>query len=319
MTERAYITVNRAESPRVIQVADVGGGGADELVIQDLHDTLNSNTLPAGDPDDSLDNMDDDFLIDSVGKATLGPGLETGITATLQNAQLAFEGNYTPAEVGTATSADVNGTVLTDTSALFETNGVERGAVLLNWDDRSASEVLRVISENVIEHRPLQGGNNNDWEIGDAYSVYNVIQKTVSQGNLVAVDGIGDPLNAIFPTFATQVIVALDTSASAVPTAGLTPTQQEIRDAMTIARSGGAPAANSVDQLLDDNPANVVAALGDAEYDGTKYSDIIQDLLAMASGDIIEDPVGTFTVYERDGVTPRYVFIKSANKRERQP
>jgi hypothetical protein len=283
-----------------------------------LHDTLNSNTLPAGDPDDSLDNMDDDYLLESEGKAQLGGSLETGITTILQNAQLAFEGNYTPAELGTATSADSNGTTLTDTSAQFETNGVTRGAVLLNWDDRSATEVLRVVDENTVEHRPLKGGNNNDWEIGDAYSVYNVIQKLVSDGNLVAVDGVGDPLDAIFPTFCTQVVVALDTSAAAIPTAGLTPSQQEIRDALTLDKSGGAPAAGSVDEKLDSNPANVVTALGDTEYDGVKYSDILQDLLAMASGDITEDPVGTFTVYERDGLTPRYIFKKVDNKRLRQ-
>ena len=83
-------------------------------------------------------------------------------------------------------------------------------------------------------------------------------------------------------------------------------------------RSAGTPGADSVDQRLDANPANVVAALAAAEYDGVKYPDILQDLLAMASGNIVEDPVGTFTVYERDGATPRYVFKKIDNKRLRQ-
>ena len=163
MTERAYITVDRAEYPRLIEVAEIGVGGSDEVAIQDLHDTLNSNTLPAGDPDDSLDNMDDDFLINSAGKEDLGGGVKVGITSTLQNAQIAFAGNYTPAETGVATTADSSGTVLTDTGALFVTNGVQRGAVILNWDDHSVAEVLRVVGENVIEHRPLQGGSNDDW------------------------------------------------------------------------------------------------------------------------------------------------------------
>jgi hypothetical protein len=316
MTERAYVTVDRGKVPRLIQVADPGAGGSDEIIVQDLHDTLNSNTLEAGDPD--LDNLDDDPLIDSAGKANLGGALETGITATLQNAQLAFQGNYTPAELGTATSADTNGETLTDTAAQFLTNGVARGAVILNWDDRSAAEVLEVVSEIAIKHRTLQGGASNDWEIGDAYSVYNVIKKLVSDGNLVAVDDIGDPLDAIFPTFCTQVIVALDTSAAAIATGGLTPSQQQIRDAMMLNRSAGTPGSTSVDKLLDDNPANVVTALANEEYDGVKYSDILQDLLAMAAGDIIEDPAGTFTVYERDGLTPRYVFKKIDNKRLRQ-
>lgn len=318
MTERAYITVDRAESPRLIEVGDVGGGGSDEVTLQDLHDTLNSNTLPAGDPDDSLDNMDDDYLVDSSGKAALSGGLRTGITGTLQNAQVAFEGNYTPAEVGTATSADVGGTVLTDTAASFVANGVLRGAVILNWDDRSATEVLRVISDHVIEHRPLQGGVANDWEIGDAYSVYNVVQKVVSEGNLVAIDEVGDQIDAIFPTFCTQVIVALDTSASQVATAGLTPSQQEIRNAMTIARTQ-AVQADSVDQLLDDNPANVVAALGAAQYDGRTYEDVIAILLAMAQGRIKETSPGSkvFEFYAQDNSTVLYTLTKTATERTR--
>ena len=313
MTERAYITVDRAESPRLVEVAEPGSGGTDELTIQDLHDTLSSNTLDAGDPD--LDNLDDEHIIESAGKADLGGGLETGITATLQNAQLAFQGTYTPAETGTATSAESNGTLLTDTSAQFVTIGVLRGAVILNWDDRSAAEVLRVNSETVIEHRVLQGGTNNDWDIGDNYSIFNVIQKLVSDGNLVAVDDIGDPIDAIFPTFCTQVIIALDTSAAAVPTGGMTPSQQEIRDALMLSRTPGALGDTSVDKLLDDNPANVVSALGLASYDGVPYADVIVALLAMAKGNMLEDPPGTFTVFRQDKLTPAYVFEKVDNER----
>ena len=68
MTEQSYITANRALSPRLLEVEEVGLGGSDNLFVQDLHDSVNSNTLPVGDPDDSLDNMDDDFLISSAGK-----------------------------------------------------------------------------------------------------------------------------------------------------------------------------------------------------------------------------------------------------------
>ena len=61
MTERAYISVDRADSPRIVEVAALPTG-SNEVTVQDLHDTLNSNTLDAGDPD--LDNLDDDFIID---------------------------------------------------------------------------------------------------------------------------------------------------------------------------------------------------------------------------------------------------------------
>ena len=269
MTERAYISVERALSPRIVEVASVGNGGADNLILQDLHDTLNSNTLPAGDADDSLDNMDDPFLIDSVGKAQLGTSLATGITSTLQNAQLAFEGNYTPAEVGTATAADVNGTSLTDAAASFISNGVQRGAVVINFDDRSVTEVLQVNSENQLDHRVLKAGTNNDWTLGDAYAIFNVIQKRVEDGNLVAVDvDEVTPIDPIFPTFCTQVIVALDTSAAQVAAAGLTPSQQEIRDSMKLAPTAGAPATDSVDQLLQDVPVSTADELEGRVYDG---------------------------------------------------
>lgn len=316
MSERNYISVDRGISPRIVEVAAPGSGGSNELTIQDLHDTLNSNTLDAGDPD--LDNLDDEHLVESEGKANLGGGLETGITATLQNAQLAFEGNYTAAETGTATSIDAGGTQLTDTAALFQTNGVTRGALIINFDDHSVAEVLKVISETVVQHRVLQGGSNNDWEVGDSYAVFNVIQKLVSDGNLVAVDDVGDPLDAIFPTFCTQVVIALDTSAAAVPTGGMTPSQQEIRDALMLSRTPGSPGDTSVDKLLNDNPANVVAALAVAEYDSVAYEDVITMLLAMAAGNITEDPVGTFTVFKQDGETPAYIFKKVDNERLRQ-
>jgi hypothetical protein len=227
MTERAYITVDRGllgvtGIPRLFEVAAPGSGGSDILVLQDLHDTANSNTLPAGDPDDSLDNMDDDFLLDSGGKQSLGGGREVGITTTLHNSQIAFEGNYTPQQTGTATSTDAPGTTLTDLSAQFQTNLVERGAVLINYTDRSVTEVLKVVSETVLIHRVLKNGIANDWTIGDAYDIFNVIQKQVNDGNLSAVldDApfpTGSELNPIFPTFATQVVVARDVSAALIP------------------------------------------------------------------------------------------------------
>jgi hypothetical protein len=215
MTERAYITVDRAESPRLVEVAKPGSGGSDEVTLQDLHDTLNSNTLPAGDPDDSLDNMDDDYLIDSAGKEDLGGGVQVGITSTLQNAQIAFQGNYVPSQTGTATSADALGKTLTDTAATFVTNGIKRGDWIVNFSDKSVTEVLRVLSETELQHRTLQSGVQNDWGIGDDYAIFAVIQKEVAGGNIVAVaeDGVTN-INTIFPTFATQVVRTSSSSAT---------------------------------------------------------------------------------------------------------
>jgi hypothetical protein len=191
-----------------------GGGGSDDLLIQDLHDTLKSNTLQASENDDSLDNMDDDPVIDSEGLASLGGGVFVGITATLLNAQIAFEANYTPEQTGAATANDVGGVSLTDASALFITNGVQRGAVIVNFTDQSVCEVLRVNSETQLDHRVLQQGAANDWTIGDAYKIWNVVQKEVSGGNLVGLDALDAELSPIFPTAFTQVVRTLASSAT---------------------------------------------------------------------------------------------------------
>lgn len=220
MTERDYVSTVWALSPRLIEVAapaiSGGGGGSNEITIQDLHDSLKSNTLQASENDDSLESMDDDPLVDSEGKTNLGGGVSVGISATLLNAQIAFEANYTPEQSGTATSGDALGTSLTDTAALFVSNGVQRGAVIVNFADQSICEVLQVNSESQLDHRVLQQGLNNDWGIGDAYKIWNVVQKEVSGGNIVALDDLDAELTPIFPTAFTQVIRTSSTSATLV-------------------------------------------------------------------------------------------------------
>ena len=218
MTERSYISTVWELSPRLIEVAappiSGGGDGSDTVAVQDLHDSLKSNTLQAGEADDSLDNMDDEPLIDSEGKTNLGGGVSVGISATLLNAQIAFEANYAPEQVGTATSNDVTGQSLTDTAAFFIANGVRRGAVIVNFTDLSVCEVLSVNSETQLDHRVLQQGTANDWTIGDDYKIWNVVQKEVSGGNVVAVDDVEAELSPIFPTAFTQVVRTSSSSAT---------------------------------------------------------------------------------------------------------
>lgn len=269
MTERAYITVDRAEDPRLFEIAAPGAGGSDTLILQDLHDTASSNTLPAGDPDDSLDNLDDDFLLDSGGKQQLGGGEEVGITTTLHNAQIAFEGNYTTQQAGTATSADAPGTTLVDLSAMFLANGVRRGAVIINYTDQSVTEVLRVINETTLQHRVLKNGTNNDWGIGDAYDIFNVIQKQVTEGNIVAIDDDfpfpeGTPIDPIFPTFATQVVISRDVSAARIPGgSGLQPGDAEdLADAVWDENLAGHQIAGSTGAAMREIERGVVAEAG---------------------------------------------------------
>ena len=213
MTERADITVRWGLSPRIITV----DSPSVTVSIQDLHDTLKSNTLPAGEADDSMDNMDDTSIIDSAGKEDLGGGLEVGITATLQNAQLAFEKVVNKLETGTITTGDATGTLLIDSTATFITNLVQRGDTIVNHDDNSSvATVLAIVSENELIVDGLVGGSINQFTFGDAYDVFELRACTVTGGNLVAVDDVGDPLNTILPTFGTHVTLSASTSATLV-------------------------------------------------------------------------------------------------------
>ena len=85
MTVRNDITVDFSASPRIITIA----APSDAVSIQDLHDTL--RTI-----EDEPANMAYDILIRSAGKEDLGGGVAVGITATLQNAKLAFEARPGP-------------------------------------------------------------------------------------------------------------------------------------------------------------------------------------------------------------------------------
>ena len=210
MTERTDLTTFWEESPRIIEVA----APSTSIINQDLHDTLKSNTEQASENDDSLVSMDDDPLIDSAGKEDLGGGVQVGITSTLLNAQLAFESRLTPAETGTITTGNAAGTTLIDNVATFITNGVTRGAVVINFTDQSIAEVLSVDSETQLTTRALLGGTDDQYDVADAYKVWNIIQCNVAGGNLVAVDDVDAEISPIFPTAFTQVVRAASSSAT---------------------------------------------------------------------------------------------------------
>lgn len=85
MTVRGDITVDWVSSPRIIWVA----APSVEITIQDLVDTC--RTLEATD-----EGIDEPHLIDAAGKEFLGGTTYVGLTATLQNAVLAFEARLGP-------------------------------------------------------------------------------------------------------------------------------------------------------------------------------------------------------------------------------
>lgn len=86
MTIRMDVAVEWEVSPRVITVAAPSG----EITIQDLVDTCRYH-------EELLQNIDNSHLINAAGKEFLGGITYVGITATLQNAVLAFEARGGPA------------------------------------------------------------------------------------------------------------------------------------------------------------------------------------------------------------------------------
>src|SRR3989304_4614580 len=105
MAIRNDLSVNWEVSPRIITVA----APSVTITIQDLHDTCRDieDNLPESTPFD--------HLIDSAGKEPLGGGVLVGVTATLQNAKLAFEARPGPDFVsctvfgGNVVAVDANG------------------------------------------------------------------------------------------------------------------------------------------------------------------------------------------------------------------
>ena len=93
MTTRYDVAVDWNESPRVVEVA----APSYEFIMQDVVDTLRKQ-------EDSFRGMSESRLLSAAGKEELGGGVRVGITVSLENTLIAFEGRTTPAQVGTATS-----------------------------------------------------------------------------------------------------------------------------------------------------------------------------------------------------------------------
>ena len=104
MAVRDDIEVSWHLSPRIVLVK----APSTDIAIADLHDTLRMI-------ESAPENLDQPYLIFSAGKQPLGGGVYVGITATLQNALLAFEARsgpgYTQCVVngGNLVASDING------------------------------------------------------------------------------------------------------------------------------------------------------------------------------------------------------------------
>jgi hypothetical protein len=189
MATRTDIFVRWELDPRIIEIM----APSVELTIQDLVDTV--RVL-----EEQFIGMSHPHLLNAGGKEALGGGVFVGITTELQNAQILFEADPMSIETGTITTA--SGTpirravLLTDASATFITNGVQRGYFVINHTDRSVAEVLNVNSETELLVGLPVLGTLNDYQIGDAYTVASTIATVVRGGNLVAVDDMAATINA---------------------------------------------------------------------------------------------------------------------------
>ena len=219
MTFRSDISVDWFQLPRIITVASP----STELTIQDLHDTLRRLEERFG------EGLAHPHIINTAGKEALGGGVTVGLTMTLRNARLAFQGRKASTSTGTVTTADTTGKTLTDSAATFTTAGVVPGASIINKTDGSRCTVLRVLSQTQLRTDVLGDGVDNRFDVSDAYEVQNVTQVEVSGGNLVAVDGVGASINAILPTVGTQVVRTSSSSA----------TLQELADIQYSSFNGG--------------------------------------------------------------------------------
>ena len=207
MATRNDVTVEWNASPRVAEVAAT----SDSINMQDIVDTLRVE-------EETFRGMTEKKLLNASGKEDLGGGVKVGVTVALQNLLLAFAGRTTPAETGAVTSVLPQITASTqrfeDTNADFLAAGVQRGSLLVNFDDQSVADVVEVESATVLRTKILTEGISNVYTLGDAYKVWNIVQCSATGGNLVAVDELQATISSILPTAFTQVILTSSSSAT---------------------------------------------------------------------------------------------------------
>lgn len=208
MAERTDITYTQTLSPRVAEIA----APSTEIVMQDYVDTTRVEEA-------RFRSMGFPALISASGKQDLGGGTLVAITVQEENLQLAFQPRFTPAVTGTVTTGSgppnlLGRVTFTDTAADFVTANVQPGSYMINWTKQSVTDVVRVVDSDTLETRAPQNGSDDEWTIGDSYSLWNITQVRTSGGNLVAVDENGASISAILPTWGTQVILTTSSSAT---------------------------------------------------------------------------------------------------------
>lgn len=200
----ATITVRPDLSPRLVIV----NRPDTELTVQQAVDLIR-------DWEDSMEGMGFEKLLDAAGKEALGGGVEVGITATLQNAQIYFAARNTVHATGTVTTTNSAGEVLVDSAGTFTTDGIAIGDTVFNTTTSSMATVVNILGDDQIQTLPLYGGTRQDWQIGDGYQIYDNVQCNLSGGNLVAIDDVGAPLDPVLSSPNVQVVRTASSSATA--------------------------------------------------------------------------------------------------------
>ena len=198
------VVVDWRLSPRVITLPIA----VTSIAVEDLQDTLLD--LEAQETDGILFP----HLRNTSGGEALGGGVSVGFTMELQDAVTAFAPRTLSASSGTVTAFSAGGVALIDGAATFISDGVLPGASVINFFDRSVSSVISVDSETQLTCYGLADGTDNQWDIGDAYKVWNEIQCEVTGGNIVAVSSLDAPISPIRATFGTQVVKTSSSSAT---------------------------------------------------------------------------------------------------------
>lgn len=282
-------------SPRIVKVLSPNS----EITMQSLVDELR-------DWEDEPWNMSYKKLITASGKQELGGGVVVGITAQLENVLLMFESRTTSLSQGTATSND-SGTTLTDISATFITNGIQLGATIINFTDKSVATVLSIDSETQITHELLSDGTLNTWTIGDEYKIWNEVQCEASGGNLVSIDNNGATMSPIMPSAFTQVI---KTSSSSATLSELSAIQySSFNSYVTIDISNGTSGTaypigteefpvNNLSEakiIASNNGFNTFYIIGDITLNGGLTPDNVSDYILIGQGASVNSSKTTIT------------------------
>jgi hypothetical protein len=206
MTSLTTVNVNFQLDPRLAEI----DAGVNSISVQDSHDTLTDIEDRSSSSGHAFD-----FLVKTAGGENLGGGTTVGLTTTLQNVQ------YAPARTeqrgtgtGSATATDSTGITLTDGAADFVTDSVARGDWIINWTDKSITEVLAVTDLNNLQIRIPTGGTNNYFTSTDVYTVWEVADFDLSGGNFVAIDEFDADINPLFSTFGRFITKASASSAT---------------------------------------------------------------------------------------------------------